>query len=106
MPIQLMHFSLALIISAILKMCGGFCGNRAGTAIISGCCAINEKIFPPVKMQTKCPVLAPGVSFNSLLAFDSMLKIEGLADIIILSHEIELAERTQIPYTCNKPHVL
>jgi len=71
--------------------------TRDGIAIISGFCSIKENFSPPEKMRTKWPVLAPGVSVNSLQAFDSALKIKGLADIIIPNHDLETAQREEIP---------
>ncbi len=71
--------------------------TEKGTAIISGFCAINENFSPPEAMRLRWPVIAPGVSVNSLQAFDSALKIKGLADIIVPQHEMEFAERDEIP---------
>lgn len=71
--------------------------TEKGTAIISGFCSIKDNFFPPEAMRTRWPVMAPGVSVNSLQAFDSALKIKGLADIIIPQHDIEFAERKEIP---------
>ena len=71
--------------------------TEKGTAIISGFCSIKENFFPPEKMRTRWPVITPGVSVNSLQAFDSALKIKSSADIIIPLHDIEVAEQEQIP---------
>jgi glyoxylase-like metal-dependent hydrolase (beta-lactamase superfamily II) len=71
--------------------------TKEGVAIISGFCCIKENFFPPEQMRTRWPVLAPGVSVNSLQAFDSALKIKGLADIIIPNHDLETAQREEIP---------
>ena len=71
--------------------------TKKGRAIISGFCSIKENFFPPEAMRLRWPVIAPGVSVNSLQAFDSALKIKGLADIIVPQHEMEFAERKEIP---------
>lgn len=71
--------------------------TKDGIAIISGFCTIKENFSPPEKMRTRWPVLTPGVSVNSLQAFDSALKIKGLADIIIPNHDLETAQREEIP---------
>lgn len=68
-----------------------------GTAIISGFCCIRENFFPPEKMRTKWPVIAPGVSCNSLQAFDTALRLKSLADIILPQHDMEFAEVKSIP---------
>ena len=59
--------------------------------------AKSQKFSPPEKMRARWPVLAPGVSVDSLQAFDSALKIKGLADIIIPNHDLETAQRKEIP---------
>ena len=71
--------------------------TEKGTAIISGFCAINENFSPPEALRLRWPVIAPGVSVNSLQAFDSALKLKGLADIIVPQHEMEFAEWDEIP---------
>jgi glyoxylase-like metal-dependent hydrolase (beta-lactamase superfamily II) len=71
--------------------------TKDGTAIISGFCSIKENFLPPEQMRTRWPVLTPGVSVNSLQAFDSALKIKGLADIVIPNHDLETAQREEIP---------
>ena len=76
--------------------------TEKGTAIISGFCSINENFFPPEKLRLRWPVLAPAVSVNSLQAFDSALKVKSLADIIIPLHEMELAEKSEIPIISDK----
>jgi len=71
--------------------------TKDGIAIISGFCSIKENFSPPERIRARWPVLAPGVSVNSLQAFDSALKIKGLADIIIPNHDLETAQREEIP---------
>lgn len=71
--------------------------TREGLAVISGFCSIKDNFFPPEKMRTKWPVLTPGVSVNSLQAFDSALRVKGLADIIIPTHDVEMAQKEEIP---------
>lgn len=73
--------------------------TKNGLVAISGFCAINENFFPPEVMRTKWPVIAPGVSVNSLQAFDSALKLKSSVDIIVPIHEMEYAELKEIPAT-------
>lgn len=68
-----------------------------GTAVISGICIIKENLFPPEKMRTKWPVLTPGVHCSSLEAFDSLLKVKNLGEIVIPQHDIEYAQMKHIP---------
>ena len=71
--------------------------TNQGTAVISGACVIKDNFFPPEKMRTKWPVIAPGVHCNSLQAFDSLLKVKSLGEIIIPQHDIEYAQMKRIP---------
>lgn len=71
--------------------------TEKGTAVIAGLCSIRDNFYPPEKLRLRWPVLAPGISVNSLQAFDSALKVKSLADIIIPTHDLELAEVTHIP---------
>jgi len=71
--------------------------TEKGNAIISGFCSIKDNFYPPEKFRTRWPVLTPGVSVNSLQAFDSALKIKSLADIIIPLHDLEIAGQKEIP---------
>ena len=71
--------------------------TEKGKAVISGFCSIKENFYPPEAMRLRWPVIAPGVSVNSLQAFDSALKLKCLADIIVPQHDMEFAERKEIP---------
>lgn len=71
--------------------------TEKGLAVISGFCSIMENFFPPENMRLRWPVIAPGVSVNSLQAFDSALKIKNIADIIIPNHDFDIAQRKEIP---------
>ena len=68
-----------------------------GTAVISGMCCIKDNLFPPEKMRTKWPVITPGVHCNSLQAFDSLLKVKSLGEIVIPVHDMEYALKKHIP---------
>lgn len=71
--------------------------TEKGTAILSGFCATNEVFYPPESISKIWPVLVPGIHTDVLQAFDNALKIKGLADILIPIHEMEFAQRAQIP---------
>ena len=70
-----------------------------GTAIISGfCCTMDSFVIPGSSnnFTTKrldqgertWPVITPGIHTDSLQAFDSAIRVRGLADIIIPQHDI------------------
>jgi len=71
--------------------------TEKGVSAISGFCSIRENFFPPERIRGRWPVMAPGVSVNSLQAFDSALKLKSMADIIIPSHDIEMACKEELP---------
>jgi N-acyl homoserine lactone hydrolase len=66
-------------------------GNQ--TVALTGFCSILENFQPPEKMRKHWPVIPIGVSGNSLEAYDSMLKLKEMADVIIPLHSMEYAEK-------------
>jgi len=74
-----------------------------GKAVISGFCSIMENFFPPEDVKTAVtpfasyPVIAPGIHTNLFQAYESVLKVKQVADIIIPLHDPDMAERNQIP---------
>ena len=61
-------------------------------AALTGFCCILENFQPPEKIRKAWPVIPIGVSVNSLEAYDSMLKLKEVADLIIPMHSMEYAE--------------
>ena len=70
--------------------------TEQGKAVITGFCCIREHFEPPEELSF-LPVLTPGVSVNSLQAYDSVIRVKELADIVIPIHERDIAEKGQIP---------
>lgn len=68
-----------------------------GKAIISGFCSIKENFEPPEEVREMWPVLTPGTHTNAMDAFDSALRIKGLADILIPQHDSAFVEVKSIP---------
>lgn len=68
-----------------------------GLAIISGFCCTNATFEVPDEMKPIWPVFTPGIHCNALQAFDSALKIKGMADILIPQHEESFANAEKIP---------
>jgi len=71
-----------------------------GTAIITGFCCIREtfEVSPETrKVSPSWLVYTPGCHTDALAAFDSTLKVKGLADILVPNHEPELREIEAIP---------
>ncbi len=63
-----------------------------GTAIITGFCVINENFDPPQEIRAmEMEVIPPGTNINTYEAYDTMVKIKVMADILIPLHEPEYA---------------
>lgn len=70
-----------------------------GIAVISGFCTIRENYEPLVTPhgEVLSPIIAPGIYTDVLKAYDSVLRIKELADIIVPLHEPTLTQKTTIP---------
>ncbi len=74
-----------------------------GKAVISGFCSIMENFNPPQDVRTKIspfasyPVIAPGIHTDAFQAYESVLRVKQIADIIIPMHDPDMALREQIP---------
>jgi len=71
-----------------------------GTAIITGFCCIRETFEVSPETMDVSPswlVYTPGCHTDALAAFDSTLRVKGLADILVPNHEPELREIEKIP---------
>ena len=66
--------------------------TEKGTAVITGFCCINENFVEGV-----WPVTPPGIHVDATQAYDSMLKVKEIADIIIPLHESIFAKKDIIP---------
>ncbi len=64
-----------------------------GTVVICGVCAIRENVepAPPAK------IITPGIHSNPLEAYDSLLKLKKMADIIIPLHDAAFENVSTIP---------
>ena len=69
----------------------------AGIAVITGFCCVRQNFEPPEMLAGLLPVLPPGIHQDLLEAFDSALKVKGIADIVVPLHEAEYVERDRIP---------
>ncbi len=62
--------------------------TAGGTAAITGFCVIRENFFPPKAIQAmEMEVIPPGTLVNPYTAYDIMLKVREMADILIPLHE-------------------
>lgn len=71
-----------------------------GIAIITGFCSIRETFEVSSETTELIPswlVHTPGIHTDALAAFDSALRVKGLADIVVPNHALELKEMKTIP---------
>jgi len=66
--------------------------TEKGIAVITGFCCINKNFI-----EEFWPVTPPGIHTNATQAYDSMLKVKEIADIIIPLHESTFAKKEVIP---------
>lgn len=69
-----------------------FIQTKKGKAAITGFCVIKENFEPPPQIKAmEMEVIPPGTNINSYEAYDTMLKVRDMADIILPLHEPEFA---------------
>ena len=74
-----------------------------GKAVISGFCSIMENFNPPEDVKIKVspfasyPVIAPGIHTDLFQAYESVLRVKEVADIIIPLHDPNMALLEKIP---------
>jgi glyoxylase-like metal-dependent hydrolase (beta-lactamase superfamily II) len=72
--------------------------TEKGTAAITGFCVIMENFYPPASVTgMEMEVIPPGTPVNPCAAYDIMLKVKGLADVLIPLHEPSFAGMKTIP---------
>ncbi len=66
--------------------------TKAGRAVITGFCVINDNFNPPVEIKAmEMEVIPPGTHVNVYESYDIMMKIREMADILLPLHEPEFA---------------
>ncbi len=69
-----------------------------GTAAISGFCTILENFYPPKQITAmEMEVIPPGTHVNVYEAYDQVLRVRDMADIILPLHEPKFASMDTIP---------
>lgn len=69
-----------------------------GTAAITGFCVIRENFEPPPAIQAlDLEVIPPGTHVDTYAAYDEVLRVKSLADILLPLHEPDLASVDTIP---------
>jgi N-acyl homoserine lactone hydrolase len=66
--------------------------TAAGTALITGCCTIDENFDPPKEIRAmEMDVIPPGTHVNAYEAYDILVELKQKADILIPLHEPRFA---------------
>lgn len=72
--------------------------TEKGKAVITGFCVIRENFEPPKEIRAmEMEVIPPGTVVNTWDAYDIMIKIRDMADILLPLHEPEFASIKTIP---------
>jgi N-acyl homoserine lactone hydrolase len=72
--------------------------TEKGKVCISGLCTIQENYDPPQQMKDYgVTAIAPGIHIDALQAYDSVKKIQEIADIIIAPHDKKYLDVENIP---------
>jgi hypothetical protein len=72
--------------------------TSAGTAVITGFCVIMENFNPPKQIRAmEMDVIPPGTNLNPYQSYDTMIKIQEMADILLALHEPAFASKQVIP---------
>jgi glyoxylase-like metal-dependent hydrolase (beta-lactamase superfamily II) len=72
--------------------------TTGGTAAITGFCVINENFHPPREiLAMEMAVIPPGTPVSPYTAYDTMLQVRDMADILLPLHEPAFAAVDTIP---------
>ncbi|MDY0220749.1 MAG: N-acyl homoserine lactonase family protein [Desulfobacterium sp.] len=72
--------------------------TEKGKAVITGFCVIKENFDPPKEVRAmEMEVIPPGTVVNTWEAYDIMIRIRDMADILLPLHEPEFASIKTIP---------
>jgi N-acyl homoserine lactone hydrolase len=72
--------------------------TASGKAVITGFCVIEENFFPPKEIRAmEMDVIPPGTPVNTYRAYDIMVKVKAMADILIPLHEPRFAAVETLP---------
>ncbi len=71
--------------------------TEKGRAAITGFCVIMENFFPPKEVRAmEMEVIPPGTNVNTYAAYDTLIKVKKLADILLPLHEPAFAAKDAI----------
>lgn len=68
-----------------------------GKAVITGFCCIHENFDQAASLRGSPAVIVPGIHHDVIKAYDSMVRVKALADIIIANHDARYVGIERIP---------
>jgi glyoxylase-like metal-dependent hydrolase (beta-lactamase superfamily II) len=68
-----------------------------GTAVITGFCCIHDNFDQAASQRGSPPVIVPGIHHDVIKAYDSMVRVKSMADIIIANHDARYVDIERIP---------
>ncbi len=69
-----------------------------GQAIITGFCCTSANFEPPIELKARgIQIITPGIHTNTLQAYDSVIRVKQIADIILPSHDAGFLVKDRIP---------
>jgi len=75
--------------------------TEKGKAVITGFCCLKENFRPPEGVSEEIkeitPIVAPGIHLNAVDGFESLLRLKGLADIVLACHDPSFLTPQTIP---------
>jgi glyoxylase-like metal-dependent hydrolase (beta-lactamase superfamily II) len=72
--------------------------TQAGLAAITGFCVIMENLIPPREVRAmEMEVIPPGTHVNVYEAYDQLIRVRDLADILLPLHEPSFAATDGFP---------
>ena len=72
--------------------------TEKGKVCISGLCTIEENYYPPKQLKEMgIQAIAPGIHIDAIQAYDSVRKIQEIADIVIAPHDKKYMDLEIIP---------
>jgi N-acyl homoserine lactone hydrolase len=67
-----------------------------GLAVIFGACTVMENFYPTEAIKGKWPLIVSGILYNPIEAYDSMVRIKEMAQIIIPIHAADFINKEAI----------
>lgn len=72
--------------------------TEKGTACLCGLCTILENLYPPEELrQMGVRAITPAIHTNAMQAYDSLIKIQELADQVVALHDMSYKSVARIP---------